>query len=173
MKKIFALVLALVMVLCAVSALAGPSKQNENIGGATTNEPEVTMTKVDDTEETTAIKEKIQEANENGNPLDGIPEDVRSQIPEGRTKINEMDTYILEGDDGTSDQILLIFKFETPYEDGQAVTVLFGIAPAGAETIWLVKEGKGNADGDVEVLVTRDELNKISNNPFVVIPVSE
>ena len=37
---------------------------------------------------------------------------------------------------------------------------------------WLVKEGKGNADGDVEVEVTKAELAKISDNPFVVIPVS-
>jgi len=34
-------------------------------------------------------------------------------------------------------------------------------------------QGKGNKDGDVEVTVTKDILDKIGDKPFVVIPVSK
>jgi len=52
--------------------------------------------------------------------------------------------------------------------------VLIGIsAPDAEEVEWLVLEGKANDQNEVVVPVTREQLNKISNNPFVVIPVSK
>ena len=174
MKKILALVLALMLVLTAVSALAAGSKGNGDIGQADTDAADLDLTKAEDTEGTAAIKQAIKDAQEAGNAIDGLPEDVRAQLPEGYATINEMDTYKLAGDyENAEEPIILTFKFETPYAEGEEVVLAIGIVPPEAEAEWLVKTGKGNADGDVEVAVTKAELNKISDNPFVVIPVSK
>ena len=173
MKKILALVLVAVMALCAVSALAAGSKDNTNIAQATTDSSVVDLEKAEDTEATSAIKQAVTDAQEAGNAVDGLPDAVKEQLGEGFTVINEMDTYKLSGDyENAEDPIILTFKFETPYEEGEKVILAIGICPPDAEEAeWLVKEGAGNADGDVEVTVTKAELQKISDNPFVVIPV--
>ncbi len=173
MKKLLALVIAAMMIFGVVGAMAAGSKTNNNIAQATTEAEEVTLEKAEDTEGTTAIKQAVTDAQEAGNAVDGLPDAVKDQLPEGFTVINEMDTYKLQGEyTGDEDPIILTFKFETPYENGEKVIIAIGIVPPEAEAEWLVKEGKGNADGDVEVEVTKAELAKISDNPFVVIPVS-
>ncbi len=174
MKKVLALVLALMLVLTAVSALANGSKGNGDIGQADTDAAELDLAKAEDNEGTSAIKQAIIDAQEAGNAIDGLPADVQSQLPEGFATINEMDTYKLGGGcENAEEPIILTFKFETPYTEGEEVVLAIGIVPPEAEAEWLVKTGKANADGDVEVAVTKAELNKISDNPFVVIPVSK
>ena len=39
--------------------------------------------------------------------------------------------------------------------------------------IWLTLEGTANDEGNVEVEVTKAELDQISSNPFVAIAVAE
>ncbi len=174
MKKILALVLAAIMILGTVSALATESKKNNDISQVETEDEAVEITKAEDNEGTTAIKDAIKEAEENGNAIDGLPDEVKDQLPDGYTTINEMETYQLDGDfENAKEPIILVLKFETPYEEGEKVVVAIGIVPPEGEVEWLVKTGKGNADGAVEVEVTIEELNKISDNPFVVIPVSK
>ena len=184
MKKILALVLALTMILTAVSAFAAGSPENPGgKGGGTTGgggstgydtaaEEEVTMGKVADNDATKAIKQLFVDGNAAGDPLSKLPDDVKGKIAEGFKTVNEMVTYQLSGDIGAVDTLTLTFTFETKYADGEEVTVLIGIAGA-KETEWIVKTGKGNKDGDVVVSLTKAELDKISSNPFVVIPVSK
>ena len=176
MKKILALVLAALMVFAAVSALADNSKGNPNIPNAdaqTDGEEEITLEKIADTEETQKLKDAIKAGHDAGDDLAGFPEEVRGKIPEGRKTVYEMDTYSMKGYEGKTQKAVLIFKFETPFEKGTKVTVLLGICPAGADTEWLTLEGTANADGNVEVEVTKAELDKISSNPFVAIAVAE
>lgn len=174
MKKILALVIAAIMILTAVSALATESKENEDIAQGSTNVDGLDMDTAEDNEGTSAIKDAIKEAAENGDAIDGLPDEVKDQLPDGFATINDMETFQLDGDfDAAEEPIILTFKFETPYEEGEKVVVAIGIVPPEGEAEWLVKEGEGNADGAVEVEVTIEELNKISDNPFVVIPVSE
>ena len=184
MKKILALVLALTMILTAVSAFAAGSPENPGTKGGgtaggggytaddTTAVEEIKMGKVADTDATKAIKQLFADGNADGDPLSKLPDDVKAKIPEDFKTVNEMVTYQLSGDIGTVGSLTLTFTFETKYADGEEVTVLIGIA-SGKETEWIVKTGKGNKDGDVVVTVTKDELAKISSNPFVVVPVSK
>lgn len=186
MKKILALVLALTMILTAVSAFAAGSPSPVNPGGKgggttggggytgydTTAEEEVTMGKVADNDATKAIKQLFVDGNAAGDPLSKLPDDVKGKIAEGFKTVNEMVTYQLSGDVSKVNSLTLTFTFETKYADGEEVTVLIGIAGA-KETEWIVKTGKGDKDGNVVVSVTKAELDKISSNPFVVIPVSK
>ena len=82
MKKILALVLAMMMVLCAVSALAAGSKTNPDINQADTDDEEIGITKAEDNEGTQAIKDAIKEAAENGSAIDGLPDEVKDQLPQ-------------------------------------------------------------------------------------------
>lgn len=174
MKKLLALVIALIMILGVAGAMAAGSKNNQDIAQATTEAEEVTLETAEDTEGTQAIKQAVIDAQAAGNAVDGLPDAVKEQLPEGYATINEMDTYKLKGEyTGDEDPIILTFKFETPYAEGEKVIIAIGIVPPEGEVEWLVKEGTANSDGDVEVEVTKAELAKISDNPFVVIPVSK
>lgn len=174
MKKILALVLAALMVFAAVSALADNSKGNPNIPSATVEADEdIILERTSDTTETQKIKDGIKAGHDAGDDLGGFPDDVRAKIPAERKTVYEMDTYTMKGYEGKSEKAILIFKFETPFEKGTKVSVLLGICPADADVIWLVLEGTANDEGNVEVEVTKAELDKISSNPFVAIAVGE
>lgn len=174
MKKILALVLALVMVLAACTALADGSKRNNDIAAGDTDEETVSMTAIAPTEKLQEIMDGIKAANdEQGDPIKGLPEDAAAQIPEGFTAINDMGCWQLEGDVTGLSELELIFKFETPYPEGDEVALLIGIAPADGDVEWIEKTGVANADGAVVVKVTAAELAKISNNPFLAIPLSK
>ena len=174
MKKIIALVLVALMALSAVSALAdgmpGPSKTAPFINRGEAEE--LGLIKVDPTEKLAAIIDAVTAAGADG-AVAALPADVSGLIPEGYATINEMDCYQLVGDTENAKDQELIFKFATPYEEGEEVTLLIGISPAEGDVEWLVLAGKANADGDVVVTVTSEQFKKISNNPFVVIPVSK
>ena len=177
MKKILALVLALALILTACTALAATknSKRNNDIAAGDTDEETVSMTGIAPTEKLQEIMDAIKAANdEQGDPMKCLPEAAAALVPEGFKTINDMACWKLDGDVTGLDELELTFKFETPYTEGEEVTVLIGIAPADAEEVeWIVKDCVANADGDVVVKVTREELNKISNNPFIAIPVSK
>ena len=173
MKKIIALVLAMMMILVSASALAKGSKGNPDISQGSTDK-EVSLEKTSATDKLQEIMDKITEANDqDGDPLKGLPDDIIALIPAEHKTINEMDVWHLVGDVTGLDELELIFKFETPYDEGEEITVLIGVDSGEDEVEWIVKTGVGNADGDVVVKVTAEELEIISNNPFVAIPVSE
>lgn len=174
MKKILALVLAMMMILVAASALAKDSKGNPDIIQGDTGDDEVVLEKTTATEKLQEIMDKIKEANDkDGDPLKGLPKEILELIPAEHKTINEMDVWHLVGDVSGLDELELIFKFETPYDEGEEVTLLIGVDTGEEDIQWIVKTGVANADGDVVVKVTAEELEIISNNPFVAIPVSE
>ena len=165
MKKLIALVLVAMLALFAVGALAENSKGNSDIAGATTTGEGYTLTKITPEGKLAEIITAMEDAGKAGKAIDGLPE--------GLATINDYGCYKLEGDGKGVKEFEMIFKFETPFGKDEKVTLLIGIAPADADVEWLKLDGIGNADGDVVVKVTEAELTKISNNPFVVIPVSK
>ena len=176
MKKTLALVLALVMVLFAVSAMAANSKNNNNMNYGSTSEEEnnVGLEKIAPTEDLQKIIDDVTAAGKDGgDATTGLPGGAVELVPEDKKTINEMDTDHLTGDPSGLEELELIFTFATPYAEGEEVTVLLGINPAAETVEWLALDGVGNADGAVVVKVTKAELTKISNNPFIVIPLSK
>lgn len=175
MKKILALVLATLMVLTAVSALAekdttmpGKSKTAPFISNV---ESELEMTKV---VPAPAALQAIIDAIVAAGP-DGAAAYLATlaEIPEGFTKLTEaQDCYQITGDTTDAGDQEFIFHFGTPFGEGQEVLLLIGIAPAEGDVEWLMLNGKGNADGDVVVTITGEQIQKIANNPFLVIPVT-
>lgn len=174
MKKVLALLLAVMMVLVSVSALAQGSKGNKDIGHGDTDNENVELNKADDNEQTSRIKQEIMDRGADGNPVDALPDDIKDKLPEGFTVINDFDTYRLSGlPDEEDEEVEMVFKFETPYKEGEQVMLAVCIAPPEGEVAWLMWEGTGRADGAVSVMVPREDLEQIGENPFVVIPVSQ
>lgn len=173
MKKILALVLTLVMILTAVSAMAGDSKKTQDMTYGTINTGNaavpVGVAKVTPTKALQEIMDQVKAAG----GRKGLPADVDAKIPAERTNINEMGTFALTGDVDKVSEAELIFTFATKYPEGEEVTVLIIVDMGDKGVEWLELTGKANSNGDVVVKLTSDQLAKISNNPFLVLPVSK
>ena len=166
MKKIVSLVLALALVLTAVSAFAAGSKQQPT---PTTQDvtPEISISFIPDTSASATIIKAFKEAHDAGDDLKALPDDVRAKIGEGQTKISELLTAKFEGDLSkiTGDMVLIV-KFETPYKEGEKVTVLLGILNEPVE--WHTFSGVGLKDGSVQITVPKDIFDKVQTDPFVI-----
>ena len=178
MKKILSLVVALVLVMAAVSALAEGSKTGADIPVATVanNNADaaeaVSLVIVDDTEESAALIKVFQDAFAAGDVLSPLPEDVRAQIPEEQKNINEMVTAQFVGDvDKLEGTLKVNLKLDTPYEKDQKVTVLFG--KLGDPVAWKVFEAAGMEDGSIEFILPAGDVMEMGNDPFVLAVVSE
>ena len=176
MKKILSLVVALVLVLAAVSALAEGSKTGADIPVATVvnnqAKEEVKLVIVDDTEASAALIKVFQDAFAAGDVLSPLPEDVRAQIPEEQKNINEMVTAQFVGDvDKLEGTLKVNLKLDTPYEKDQKVSVLFG--KLGDPVAWKVYEAAGMEDGSIEFILPAGDVMEMGNDPFVLAVVSE
>ncbi len=180
MKKSVSLVLILALALTAVYALAEGSKEEPTSGGTPATpakgEPVITMSFIEDTSISKAVIEAFKAAYDQGDILAALPEEVKAQVPEGFGKMNEMLTAQFVGDVGavTKDYKMEI-AFETKYTEGAKVLVLLGILPEGVEgdVEFSSYEGKGLANGNVEITIPVEVFQKVQNNPFIVGVISE
>ena len=160
------------------NAVAAGSKTNADmirgivVTGAGTEET-VNLIKPEATEALKTVTEAVTRAAESGSAVEGLPEAARALVKEGFHTINEMTVWKMEGLVKNPEEVELVFTFETPYAEGEEVLVLIGISPADEEVEWLALDGLGDAEGNVVVKVTEKELKKISDNPFIVIPISK
>lgn len=183
MKKILALVLALVMVLTAVSALAAGSPENpggKTGGGATgysddtTEETkEIELATVADTDATKAIKEELKKAAESGDVLSALPADVKAKIGEEFTKVSEMVTIKLAKGLDAKNGVTVKKAVQTPYKSGDKVKVMLAVPGADGKVEWIVLEGTANANGEVVFVVDEATYNKIAGTEIVMVPVSK
>ena len=207
MKKILALVLSLMMVLVAVSAMAvdspGKNKQNaavevvEETQAATpaaaapvaapaavnkaadnaADEDTLTLKILEtNSDAVQAIIDQFAEANNSGDVLSVLPDDVKAKIPEGLTNINEIVTAQFEGDTTkVSGTVILKITFLSEYEEGQDVAVLFGkLTATGVE--WTVAEGKTVKEDDVvkvQVTIPAELVKSLGNEQFVLAVVNK
>ena len=199
MKKIIALVLALVMVLCTVSVLAEAKNS-----GDTDNKQQTKVTPADTTDGSGAQKnnggayypaaeelkleilaqnpdnikkilEKFKEAFEAGNVLAAFPEEIRALIPEDLKTVNEMVGARFVGDtDKVKTDMRVNIKFLTLYdkEKDPEVAVFFGKLN-GEDVAWTKYDGTVKDDGSVDVIVTKDMIQSLKNEAFVIVVVSK
>ena len=198
MKKVISLVLALVLVLCAVSAFAEGSKGNEDLkeyliermtgagtaattgGGAATGGAATGGTAATAAEPTTVFeitptgtaKELVDKVLAGGKDakttLNGLVPADVLANVKDGAVINEILPMQFKNNNGEAKQIT--FTFETPYAEGTKVTILIGIpGKTLADTEWIELVGTGNAAGSVVVTVSKELMTKLSNNPFIVI----
>lgn len=201
MKKILCLVLALMLALFSVAALAEtPSKKNAAGGGegtpvadkkaetpaaenknnavyvynpAVATPAGLALEIVDDTDASAALIDTFAKANEAGNVLAALPDDIVAALPEGLTVINEIVTAKMVGDTAS---VLSDYRFnaklDTLYAEGTEIAVLIGKLSATPE--WTIaKEGKVKADGSFDFVLPVQTIKSLGNDPFVLAVVSK
>ena len=183
MKKVFSLILALALVLTAVSAMAADSPTNEG----------KIYTKVDNTDyskwntstatDTTPTSEILKEDSELTKELkaalatDGIkalPEEVQALIPDGLATINEVITYKLDNVAAGVKLLTINYGLTTKYAPaGEKVAVIFVVEEANGEKTYLVAEGTIQDNGSINVTLTEEILKAIVGKTVSVIVVSK
>ena len=176
MKKILSLVLILAMVLSAVSALAANSKTSKDTTKTTTTNDEgdesIYLEIIEDTEESTAVIQQFKDAFAAGDVLSPLPEDIRSQIPEDRTNVNEMVTAHFVGDtENAVGSYECEIEVPSAYTAGDEVSVVIGMLDGSGA--WSVFPGVVNEEGKVVVTFTADQVKAYGNDPFVLMIVSK
>lgn len=160
MKKVLALVLALAMVLSLTAAVADGSRTTEdtttvttttNTGaGQTEEEDEILLWKVEETEETAALVEELQEAKETGDISKVFPEEMKVSPEmivadiislEAKPAIAEESSYTIQLTDVAG------------VKEGKPVYVYVKV-----DDKWFNPEAKVPADNTVDVTFAHDSL---------------
>ena len=164
MKKILGLVLALVMILTAVSALAAnPSKTTADLVKATSDNQKVTVII---TENNSKVVTDLMAALMANN---GIPAEAAAVLPEGSTysKVEEMTTLKIIG--GTAEKDLVVnLKFPTNFA-GKKVAVFLGVLDNGKIADWKVVETVGKNDGSIDLILTGAIQDWLNGREFIAL----
>jgi len=175
MKKIIALLLSLFMAACAVSALAVDSKEELHevviLAGEGTIHIYWTTDEVGEDGNVKEVREEAAAAAKASSPLDVLPPEIRAQLPEGFTTVNELESLKLEGDLTGLEQLPVTFKFATPYEPGSVVYL--AVCVPGETREWFLLKGLADEEGSVAVTFDAESLAKIGNHNFVLMAISE
>ena len=106
--------------------------------------------------------------------LSRFPEVVRSQVPADYRLIYEFVAAHLEDEiDPEKESITMAYNFQTPYDEGETVYLLFGIPGKGSDVDWFVKEGTGLANGNIQVELEKAEWEKLIGVTFALAVVSK
>lgn len=164
MKKTLGLVMALVMILTAVSAFAAaPSKTTADMVTVTTSNAKV---KVRATENNSEDVVKLLTALYADN---SIPAFAKTILPEGNTysKVEEVATMKIEG--GTAEEDLVInLAFPTNF-GGKDVAVLLGTLEGEKIVEWKCIETVGKDDGSIDLTLDGEMQDWINGREFVAL----
>ena len=173
MKKILALVLALALVLTAVSAFAEvASKTNLDIAQVEDNSDAVEVKFAAESAEVAALVEAVKAAAQAGDVLSVLPEEIRAALPEDQKNVNEIAPIQFAGKaEEITEDLVIKTKFETPYTPGEKVTVL--LARVTVDPIqWFAFEGTVLEDGSVQFVIPADTVKTFLNEDMAIAVVS-
>ena len=173
MKKILSLVLALVLVLTAVSVFAEASKTNINIPVVEDNAPEVVVQlPEEEIPAVAAVVESLKAAADGGDVLSALPEEIRAALPDDQKNINEIAPIQFIGkEEEVKNDLVVTTKFTTLYTSGEKVTVL--LARVNVDPIeWFAFEGTGLEDGSVQFVIPADTVKTFLNEDMAIAVVS-
>ena len=134
--------------------------------------PSLQIVVVDDTAETTALKNAFAAAIKDGDPKAALPTDVASKLSADLKSVNEFVTAKLEGDVSNIASATVNILFPTKYQAGDKVVVLFGV-PNGADTKWISVNGVIESDGSISVILTSTVLEALTGKTFALVVLSK
>jgi len=164
MKKTLGLVMALVMILTAVSAFAAvPSKTTADLVTVTTTNKNVTVKATEN--ESEAVTELLEKLTANN----AIPTEAKAVLPEGSTatKVEEVTTLKIDG--GTAEEDLVInLQFPTNFA-GKQVSVMLGVLDNGKIAEWKSAEATAKEDGSIDVVLTGALQDWLNGREFIAL----
>lgn len=172
MKKILAIIVSLVLATCSVSALAADSKTNSDIANVETKTSKAAALKIEiakeEPEDFKALKEIFANAAEVGNVLTALPEEVKAELPENATRINEFIPLRIAGYRNEMGAVIAKFSFETLYIEGQTV-----IGALFVDDEWILVEGTVNEDGSVSFSFDGELAVRLNNRIIALAVISD
>ncbi|MBR1585182.1 MAG: hypothetical protein IJ662_06560 [Clostridia bacterium] len=166
MKKFLALLVALTMMLTAVSALATSSI---DVTDLTEEETEFT-TILDDEESIALVNDELTKLTEAEDPNDYFKkgDEIAAIIGEGPYNVFEMVAFTISDAEALAGRDLE-WSFATSYEEGTVVAVLIGIVGEADEEIeWNVYEGTVDELGHVHVTLDAEILEQIEDGTALI-----
>ena len=164
MKKLLALVLALIMVLSMTAAMADGSRTTGDTTTVTTTtdtgdkqeeEEEILLWKVEETEETTALVEELNEAKESGDISKVFPEEMEVAPELVVADVISLDTKpAIAEENSYSIQLIDV----AGVVEGKPVYVYVKV-----DDKWFKLEAKVSADNTVDVVFTHEALAAMAN----------
>ncbi len=166
MKKIISLVVALVLVLVAVSALAGPSKTNADLEKVESDY----VTASDKTYD--GVEKLIEDLMEKEGKVEGLPEEVKAALPEDVEveTVDEVVTLAFTDEEIKEYPLIINMQFGTNYTGKTVVMVVGALNDKGEVDEWLPgKEQTGNKDGTLDLVLTEADVNWLAGRDYVVL----
>jgi hypothetical protein len=135
--------------------------------------PTLSISILQDTDASAAVIKTFADANEAGDVLGALPDDIKSALPADLTVINEIITAQING---ATQDVTTAYEFnvklDTLYAADAQVAVLVG--KLGTTVDWtVVKEASVKADGSINFVLSADTIKSLGNNPFVLAVVSK
>ena len=164
MKKTLGLVMALVMILTAVSALADiPSKTTADlVVVTTTNKKVVVKVTENETKPVTDLLETLAVSN-------SIPYAAKKTLPEGSTYKTVLEAITLKIEGGTAEEDLVVnLAFQTNFK-GKNVAVFLGAIEKDAIVEWKSVETVGKDDGSIDLTLDGEIQDWLNGREFIVL----
>ena len=164
MKKTLGLVMALVMILTAVSALADfPSKTTADLVKVATTSKNVTVIATENESEPVVelLKTLIKD--------NSIPAEAKKALPEGSkyTKVLEAATIKIVG--GTAEEDLVVnLAFQTNFK-GKEIAILLGAIENNKIVEWKSVELVGKDDGTIDLTLDGDIQDWLNGREFIAL----
>ena len=164
MKKTLGLVMALVMILTAVSALADiPSKTTADLVVVTTTNKKVVVKATENvTKPVTELLETLAVSN-------SIPYAAKKTLPEGSTYKQVLEAVTLKIEGGTAEEDLVLnLKFTTKLK-GKELAVLLGAIENNKIVEWKSVETVGKDDGTIDLTLDGEIQDWLNGREFIVL----
>lgn len=172
MKKFLAILVALTLMLTAVTAFAAPSKTPGDLVTVDGNDSLIIFFPQDDESIQLAEDEAEKLSDAGVDEYFGKADEIAAILGKGPYEVNEFWTVGVKGANTVDGDVTRVIKFPTPYEADAKVAVLIGLVN-GENIAWSVYEGTGTEDGGVEITFDKDILVKIEDGTALLAVVSK
>ena len=146
-----------VMLSVDLELLPAPSKKT------TTTEKVAVMKPAEDTAETKAFKELI----ENGDIMEILPEEIKELLPEGINAVDEAVTLTLENYEESMGAVTLKIAVKKTYAKGEKATVVIALPDGNGGYTYFYIEGEGEEDGTLSLNIPAETAKALAGKTFV------
>ena len=117
----------------------------------------------DDNDETLRLKHNIE-----SNDFNYLPDDIRDQLPDNASIT---DIYTLTLKDYITGDLTATIKFETPFEGGADMWIVFAYPIEDGGASWFIVQGRALDDGSVQTKIPANTLAQLANKKFIAIVI--
>lgn len=121
-----------------------------------------------DTAETTALKALIEDAVKNSDILSVLPDDIKSKLPAGVSKLVEAITLRLENYESEMGAVTVkVQPANKKYNKGDKATVVIALPDGKGGYTWFLIEGEGQEDGTLALSLPAATAARLAGKTFI------